>query len=292
MYNQAGFCLGRKEGCIIRARNQQCAYSEQPASQMHEQTFSVSDTFLPCYVWGVDVQIMYNSVSCVCECVHTLPVYSIHLSPPPSREREFIHSSAAAPSMAATNPPWTFLGTAAFDGAEVLCALAEAEVVRLAVAEEREEALELRLLDALAEDSLAEEALALALEAELEELAEALAESLAEDSDAEDADADADAEAEAEEAELAAVEAASEAVLVAPWTWKPPLKLYSLGFSSSMIWTKTWPTGTLGGMVKVALPVLGMLEATMMPSLGWMSPLVWILMVMVLEREMSLILGG
>jgi hypothetical protein len=102
----------------------------------------------------------------------------------------------------------------------VLCAVAEEAEVRLDVAEDREEAL---LLDALAE--LAEEAeLELALdredmdmdiESEDAELAEAL-----DAEDAEDAEDSDDAELVAE-----AVEAAREAVLVAPWTWKPPLKL-------------------------------------------------------------------
>lgn len=94
-----------------------------------------------------------------------------------------------------------------------------------------------------------------------------------------------EAEAEADAEALAAVEAAIAAVLVAPWTWKPPEKLYSLGLESSMIWMKTSPVGTSGGIWKVVLPVLGMFSATMMPSVGWMSPLVWILMVTVLEGE-------
>jgi hypothetical protein len=37
-------------------------------------------------------------------------------------------------------------------------------------------------------------------------------------------------------------------------------------------------------MVKVAEPVLGMFLATTMPSPGWMLPLVWILIVIVLKE--------
>lgn len=150
--------------------------------------------------------------------------------------------------------------------------------MRLAVGR-GEEALELRLvLDASDELALADEELALALlsldtdvESE-EELAVAL------DSDVEDA------ESLLLVAALAVGEA-TEAVLVAPWTWKPPLKLNSVGFASSMIWTKTWPAGTSGGTVKVTEPVLGIFWATTMPSVGRMLPLVWILMVTVLEEK-------
>lgn len=183
-------------------------------------------------------------------------------------------SAAAAPSTATISPPWTCSGIAAPVGAVVLAALAEdREEVLLAVAEEREDTALLLLVEAVAE--LAELALLADAEARDELAEDAL------DSEAEDAEAEAEAEdaellmlAESDEVAAVAVEATSETVLVAPWTWKPPLKLYSEGFASSMIWTKTWPMGTSGGTVKVALPVLGMFSATIMPSLGWMSPLV------------------
>lgn len=54
-----------------------------------------------------------------------------------------------------------------------------------------------------------------------------------------------------------------------------------------MICTKTWPAGTSGGMVMVAEPVLGMFWATTIPSVGWMSPLVWSLRVTVLEAGVN-----
>ena len=145
--------------------------------------------------------------------------------------------------MAASSPPWTFPGiTASLLGMVVLWAVAEEEAVRLATNEE--EMLEMRLLmllDALdAELALAEEELELALalvlsldmdiDADIDSEAElelALAETL--DLDADDADDAVDAEllliAEMEELAALAVDAAREAVLVAPWTWKPPLKL-------------------------------------------------------------------
>ena len=100
-----------------------------------------------------------------------------------------------------------------------------------------------------------------------------------------DMDMDMDAELEAEDAEAAVLLAVAVAVLVAPCTWKPALKLYSDGLVSSMIWMKTLPMGTSAGMVKVAEPVLGMLAATTMPSVGRMSPLVWILTVTVLDGK-------
>ena len=141
------------------------------------------------------------------------------------------YSRAAAPSITAISPPCIFTGTAASLGAVVLCALPDAEEVRLAVdEEERDDALALllvlllllellELLDSLAELALAEEELALSLDKEAEELALAL------DSEAEADEALLLAElALADEAALA-VEAAREAVLVAPWTWKPPEKL-------------------------------------------------------------------
>ena len=147
------------------------------------------------------------------------------------------HSSAAAPTMAASSPPRTFPGiTASLLGMVVLWAVAEEEAVRLATNEE--EMLEMRLLmllDALdAELALAEEELELALalvlsldmdiDADIDSEAElelALAETL--DLDAEDAVDAVDAEdaellllAEMEELAALAVDAAREAVLVAP----------------------------------------------------------------------------
>jgi hypothetical protein len=126
------------------------------------------------------------------------------------------------------SPPCALTGTATLLGAVVLCALPDAEEVRLAAdAEEREDdALALLLLDPLAELALAlaleeeeeeEEALALSLDMEAEELALAL------ESDAEEAE-EAVLVALADETPVA-VEAARAAVLVAPWTWKPLEKL-------------------------------------------------------------------
>lgn len=148
-----------------------------------------------------------------------------------------IYKRAAAPSMAAINPPWTGTGSgmAALVGAVVLWALGEAEV-RLAVAEDdREEALMLLLLlEALAELALAEEldlelelelALALSLDVEAEELelAEALDSDAEDEEDAEDAEDREEADeterlllAEIEELAALAVDATMEAVLVAP----------------------------------------------------------------------------
>jgi hypothetical protein len=100
------------------------------------------------------------------------------------------------------------------EGADVLWELDEAEEVRLAVEEEVREddrlALSL-LLDALAEDALA-----------LEELADA---ELALEPDADEADALLLKLPLMEEEAALAVLLATEAVLVAPWTWKPPEKL-------------------------------------------------------------------
>lgn len=128
-------------------------------------------------------------------------------------------------------------------------ALAEELDLAVALSLEREE---LELADALDSDALDSDA-------ETLELTEAL------DSDAEDAEAD---DAEIEALATLAVFAATVAVLVAPWTSKPPLKLELDGSVSSTICTYTWPTGTSDGTLKVAVPVLGMFSATTMPSPG------------------------
>lgn len=134
------------------------------------------------------------------------------------------------------------------------------EVTNVALAEELDpvvalslEMEELELADALDSD------------AETLELAEALdSETL--DSDAEDAEEADDAEIDA--LATLAVDATMEAVLVAPWTSKAPLKLVMDGSVWSTICTYTWPAGTSGGTLKVAEPVLGTFSATTMPSVG------------------------
>ena len=169
----------------------------------------------------------------------------------------------------ANNPPLTSMGTAPELGADVLCAVALALVVRLADAEE-----EARLvLSALAEDEP---------DADLEALAELFDAEAEADAEADaDADADADAEAEAEPVDalpdaeadaLAADERAdettllraldavalplgTEAVPVAPEMPKLLEKLMLVvGLLSSMISITYWKELTSDGMVKVAVP--------------------------------------